>query len=285
MPSDSDLLGCGKKRRLDHLTWEEKLQRKKLKNRVAAQTSRDRKKAKMDEMDITIKRLTEENQKLKEQNEELKRDNIELRTRMQGNQMGESVDEEKCIKVESMDSIQMCENEHWIGCGIENGSAVSSMNPLPKDVKMKPQSMQCPDNTFSHYLMTQQALTPPSTPPPAHQSMPFESNKRPQTIQHQQMEQSDDMPMNLKSNTNSAALWKIIALCLLYRTCSKISTPADWKNWPKAYSQMSQQTLKMMLQKAATELPKLKASQSQCLDQWWGPKQKSWNPAKIQMEA
>lgn len=44
----------GKKRRLDHLTWEEKVQRKKLKNRVAAQTSRDRKKAKMEEMEQTI---------------------------------------------------------------------------------------------------------------------------------------------------------------------------------------------------------------------------------------
>lgn len=43
-----------RKRRLDHLTWEEKLQRKKLKNRVAAQTSRDRKKAKMEDMDKTI---------------------------------------------------------------------------------------------------------------------------------------------------------------------------------------------------------------------------------------
>ncbi|XP_061387843.1 PH domain-containing protein DDB_G0287875 [Musca vetustissima] len=48
----------GKKRRLDHLTWEEKIQRKKLKNRVAAQTSRDRKKARMEEMESEIKELT-----------------------------------------------------------------------------------------------------------------------------------------------------------------------------------------------------------------------------------
>uniref|UniRef100_A0A182KCP3 X-box-binding protein 1 n=1 Tax=Anopheles christyi TaxID=43041 RepID=A0A182KCP3_9DIPT len=54
----------GKKRRLDHLTWEEKIQRKKLKNRVAAQTSRDRKKAKMEEMEHTIQKQSEQIVKL-----------------------------------------------------------------------------------------------------------------------------------------------------------------------------------------------------------------------------
>lgn len=55
-----EFLVRGKKRRLDHLTWEEKLQRKKLKNRVAAQTSRDRKKAKMEDMEQTIQQQTEQ---------------------------------------------------------------------------------------------------------------------------------------------------------------------------------------------------------------------------------
>ncbi|XP_031788086.2 LOW QUALITY PROTEIN: uncharacterized protein LOC116417701 [Nasonia vitripennis] len=54
----------GKKRRLDHLTWEEKLQRKKLKNRVAAQTSRDRKKAKLDELEDAVRQLREQNERL-----------------------------------------------------------------------------------------------------------------------------------------------------------------------------------------------------------------------------
>ncbi|XP_049539992.1 LOW QUALITY PROTEIN: uncharacterized protein LOC125954053 [Anopheles darlingi] len=49
-----------KKRRLDHLTHEEKMQRKKLKNRVAAQTSRDRKKAKMEDMEKTIAEQSEQ---------------------------------------------------------------------------------------------------------------------------------------------------------------------------------------------------------------------------------
>lgn len=58
--SMDEFLVRGKKRRLDHLTWEEKLQRKKLKNRVAAQTSRDRKKAKMEEMEQTIQQQTDQ---------------------------------------------------------------------------------------------------------------------------------------------------------------------------------------------------------------------------------
>lgn len=58
--SMEEFLSRGKKRRLDHLTWEEKLQRKKLKNRVAAQTSRDRKKAKMEDMEKTIQEQSDQ---------------------------------------------------------------------------------------------------------------------------------------------------------------------------------------------------------------------------------
>ncbi|KOB63013.1 X box binding protein-1 [Operophtera brumata] len=61
-----------RKRRLDHLSWEEKMQRKKMKNRVAAQTSRDRKKAKMDEMEARIDGLEERNEKLMNEVESLK---------------------------------------------------------------------------------------------------------------------------------------------------------------------------------------------------------------------
>ncbi|XP_059060696.1 X-box-binding protein 1 [Achroia grisella] len=76
-----------RKRRLDHLTWEEKMQRKKLKNRVAAQTSRDRKKAKMDEMEQRLhefmemnKRLASEVESLKALNERLLSENATLRS-------------------------------------------------------------------------------------------------------------------------------------------------------------------------------------------------------------
>ncbi|KAK6625403.1 hypothetical protein RUM43_005700 [Polyplax serrata] len=67
-----------KRMRLHQLSWEEKLQRKKLRNRIAAQTSRDRKKAKMDYLEESIKQLKEQNDILIMQVEELKQRNETL---------------------------------------------------------------------------------------------------------------------------------------------------------------------------------------------------------------
>lgn len=243
----------------------------------------------MDEMDITIKQLTDENVSLKSQfscltyenkklmlqNQELEQRLSELQMEIESRSFGSSVNQIKkelhetsssasvsppASLLSSSTSSSSSMAERWIGCGItnENGSAASAY-PLQKGTLIvKPQSMQRPD-----------------VQPPQHQRQQTKSNKK----------DARSNNSSFKDNSDSAALWKIIALCLLYRTCSKISMPADLKNLPKVCSQMSQQTLKMMLQEAAMQLPKLKASQSQCLDQWWGPKQKSWNPAKISMEA
>nr|CAD7453960.1 unnamed protein product [Timema tahoe] len=79
--SFSDMLfSSSKKRRLDHLSYEQKLQRKKLKNRVAAQCSRDRKKARLDELEIENKLLKETNDALLAHCDELKMKNEELTT-------------------------------------------------------------------------------------------------------------------------------------------------------------------------------------------------------------
>ncbi|CAL4217268.1 unnamed protein product [Meganyctiphanes norvegica] len=54
-PTDPSLEKPPRKRqKLDHLSMEEKIMRRKLKNRVAAQTARDRKKSKMDELELQL---------------------------------------------------------------------------------------------------------------------------------------------------------------------------------------------------------------------------------------
>lgn len=116
---------------------------RKLKNRVAAQTSRDRKKAKMDEMDLTIKQLYDENETLKLQFEHLTKDNekllkrnieleqnlIELRARIR-NESNRFVENES---QSSINDLASSVSDRWMDCGIiNNGSAVSSYIPLPK---------------------------------------------------------------------------------------------------------------------------------------------------------
>lgn len=215
--SIDEFLLRGKKRRLDHLTWEEKFQRKKLKNRVAAQTSRDRKKAKMDDMERTIKDFSVENQNLKETCTLLQSERDELALR------NEELERQ-------MEELKRRLNERSVGCATTTNGSAESL-PLLKEL---------------------------------------ESQSILRTIKKSE-------------NSNGSVLWKIIALCLLYRTCSKTSMHPDWKNLQKACSQMSSQTWQTILLETARQMPKQTAQQSECLDQWWGPDQSSWNPPKISM--
>lgn len=61
-----------KRQRLTHLTEAEKLERRKLKNRVAAQGARDRKKRDVDDLVLTVEKLKKENAKLLKENSLLK---------------------------------------------------------------------------------------------------------------------------------------------------------------------------------------------------------------------
>ncbi|KAI1300147.1 X-box-binding protein 1 [Halotydeus destructor] len=87
--SCSDSKPKRKRQRLDHLSQDEKMMRRKMKNRVAAQSARDRKKARMDELEETLQSLTRErmtllraNEALAERNRQLLSENNELKVRV-----------------------------------------------------------------------------------------------------------------------------------------------------------------------------------------------------------
>lgn len=67
-----------KRERLTHLTPDEKLNRRKLKNRIAAQTARDRKKVKMNCLEDSMEDLQSENQSLHFENSELRQHTEQL---------------------------------------------------------------------------------------------------------------------------------------------------------------------------------------------------------------
>merc|ERR1711963_615154 len=67
-----------KRANLDHLSAEEKLMRRKLKNRVAAQNARDKKRVKMEGMEAELKRLKNHAKALETKNAELVSENQRL---------------------------------------------------------------------------------------------------------------------------------------------------------------------------------------------------------------
>ncbi|PIC39709.1 hypothetical protein B9Z55_011309 [Caenorhabditis nigoni] len=67
--------GPRKRERLNHLTQEEKMDRRKLKNRVAAQNARDKKKERSGKIEEVMRKLVEENNRLRAENEKLRRQN------------------------------------------------------------------------------------------------------------------------------------------------------------------------------------------------------------------
>ncbi|TRZ23124.1 hypothetical protein HGM15179_003978 [Zosterops borbonicus] len=102
LPGMENAQPARKRQRLTHLSPEEKALRRKLKNRVAAQSARDRKKARMTELEQQVVELEEENKKLLRENQllrertcDLARENQELRCRLGFDALKTEVEEEE----------------------------------------------------------------------------------------------------------------------------------------------------------------------------------------------
>lgn len=95
-----------KREKLDHLSEEEKLLRRKIKNRISAQTARDRKKAKLHELEIQVEQLIKANSLLSKRNQELEEENANLKSQFSCNSIGNSSpslfgEQSKCDSLES----------------------------------------------------------------------------------------------------------------------------------------------------------------------------------------
>lgn len=130
-----------KRERLSHLTAEEKQNRRKLKNRVAAQTARDRKKYRTSKLEEAVRVLILESGKLREENkclkktcEELKNQNVELQGLLNNKQV---VLEEQCSETEagSSSGSRSCKSDI---ASSSFGSAESIRGPQPRE-----QAMMC----------------------------------------------------------------------------------------------------------------------------------------------
>lgn len=151
--SVSNELPPRKRQRLTHLTPEEKALRRKLKNRVAAQTARDRKKARMSELEQQVvdlemenEKLLLENQLLREKSHSLLTENQELRQRL-----GLST-----LEVKKEEELQELNQSRKDKVRPETGSAESAALRLCAPLQQE-QAQMSPNLTVSTWILT--ALT------------------------------------------------------------------------------------------------------------------------------
>lgn len=252
----------GRKRKLDHLSVEEKIQRKKLKNRVAAQTSRDRKKKQMEEMVIMIEKYEKEitHWKTKFNQLQTKYEKVEKENRkLKANQSSHNNSNIKDIVKKDIVAHSIPEEHKYTRSFVEDTNTED----------------RCIDSVII------------KTEGPAASSEPLQKVMMMNT---KSIEKSPKKYSQHKMNEVKALL-KVVLLCLLYKNSSKTSTcNSTLKNLQKVLSLNSTPTSKQILQWAIAQMPKKKAINSSCLDQWWtskclGPQNREWNPPKIVLEA
>ncbi|XP_028270714.1 X-box-binding protein 1 [Parambassis ranga] len=160
MSSDSDSNSSAgppvrKRQRLTHLSPEEKALRRKLKNRVAAQTARDRKKAKMGELEQQVLELELENQKLHIENRLLREKTSGLLT--ENEELRQRLGLDTLDSKEKVQALLSTGNEAGLGIGSSESAALRLCVP-PQQVQAQ-QSLNLKTSQWIQIVLTMQTMS------------------------------------------------------------------------------------------------------------------------------
>uniref|UniRef100_A0A8D3E8G6 X-box-binding protein 1 n=1 Tax=Scophthalmus maximus TaxID=52904 RepID=A0A8D3E8G6_SCOMX len=144
-----------KRQRLTHLSPEEKALRRKLKNRVAAQTARDRKKAKMGELELQVIELELENQKLHIENRLLREKTTGLLT--ENEELRQRLGLDTLDSKEKVQVIVSTGNDAGLGIGSSESAALRLRVP-PQQVQAQ-QSLNLKTSQWIQMVLTVQTLS------------------------------------------------------------------------------------------------------------------------------
>ncbi len=239
-----------KRANLDHLSADEKLMRRKLKNRVAAQNARDKKRVRVEEMEDLIRQLQEENQALRDQNEQL-------------SQLNQKLNEENSqLTVGSTSGIK------------------EEMPPSPVSLPRSPLPPS-PVNASSTapVLPSPAAVAPAMACAPSPGTWSQAASDQDQTVVVSRVSEPAE-PTNVllpKGQTREraaeqAATALTAAACLVW-TCMQAAMPTSQAETAPSSSGSRQSEEEQSRADAKRELPLKKRSSA-----WWGARQRSWNP-------
>nr|WBG67107.1 X-box binding protein 1 [Acanthopagrus schlegelii] len=143
-----------KRQRLTHLSPEEKALRRKLKNRVAAQTARDRKKAKMGELEQQVLELELENQKLHIENRLLREKTSGLLTE------NEELRQRLCLDtLDTKEKVQCLSTGNEAGLGIGSSESAALRLCVPPQQVQAQQSLNLKTSQWIQTVLTLQTMS------------------------------------------------------------------------------------------------------------------------------
>lgn len=168
--------GPRKRKRLTHLTPEEKIMRRKLKNRVAAQTARDRKKMRMETLEETL-------QKVQNQARELLNVNIQLLARAESLENENKVLREKLGITTKTESTDQEPTTTVIGQQKQNLDRIKTEFDETLNSVQDPVEIQIPDSI----------LSPDESSADEHEVTPKPSSRKRKSLNRDDDETTDDV--------------------------------------------------------------------------------------------